>query len=117
MTNWKVENTDTIKLIEWIHTNVVEAKDNLMLAKVFQVDQANKRQGPEEIYKVNDLVLQLTASWRKEYMAAGSGHITKLLPEGMGHTMWSQPFQKTQPIIWRCQIPHQTSAIPSTCCN
>ena len=40
----------------------------------------SSQQGPEEIYKVNDLVLLSTANWRKEYMAAGSGCITKLFP-------------------------------------
>ena len=45
---------DMVKIIDQINTDVAEAKDNLLLAKVFQVDQVNKKCGPEDIFKVND---------------------------------------------------------------
>jgi len=43
---------DAAKLIDQLSTNVAEAWDNLMLAKVFQADQANRRCALEDAYKV-----------------------------------------------------------------
>ena len=54
-------------MIEQIDVDVAEAKDNLMLAKVFQADQVNRKRGAEDAYKVNDLVMLSTANRRKEY--------------------------------------------------
>lgn len=65
MVDWKMENMDTIRLIKQIHVDVVEAKDNLMLAKVFQSDQVNKKIGPEEVYKVKKLAMLSMANRRK----------------------------------------------------
>ena len=53
-------NTDTSKaqqVLDRIGLDVREAKDNLMLAKVFQVDQANRYRGQEEVYKIGDKVM------------------------------------------------------------
>ena len=58
---------DALRLIEQIDVDVAEAKDNLMLAKVFQADQVNRKRGAEDAYKVNDLVMLSTANRRKEY--------------------------------------------------
>ena len=51
---------------------MAEAKDNLMLAKLFQADQANRRQGPEDVYKVDDMVMLSTTNRWKEYTSTGS---------------------------------------------
>ena len=57
--------------------DVAEAKDNLMLAKVLQVDQVNRRWGLEDVYNVNNLVMLSTANRRKEGVAPRSGRSTK----------------------------------------
>jgi hypothetical protein len=57
---------DTVKLMEPVNLDVAEAKDNLMLAKGFQADQANRRCGPQDIrYTVDDVVM-LSASNRRK---------------------------------------------------
>ena len=81
-----------------------------MLAKVFQADQANKRRGPEESYKVNDLVLLSTANRRKEYAAAGSGRIAKLFPRRDGPYRVVAAFPGTS--TYRLEIPN---APPNFC--
>ena len=53
---------DAVRLVDQIHSDVVEAKDNLMLTKVFQADQANRKQGPEDAYAVNNFVMLSTAN-------------------------------------------------------
>jgi len=77
---WVKVAVDTVRLVNQIHSNVTEAKDNLMLAKVFQADQANRKRGLEDTYSVNNLIMLSTANQRKKYASTGSGHSTKLFP-------------------------------------
>ena len=75
-----VEGVDAAKLIEQINLDVAEAKDNLMLAKIFQTDQANRKHRLEDIYCQGDLVMLSTANQRKEYTSTGSRQSAKLFP-------------------------------------
>ena len=68
---------DTVRVLDQIGTDMVEAKDNLMLAKVFQADHANRRCGSEDAYKMDDLVMLPTANRRKDYASTGSGWSVK----------------------------------------
>jgi hypothetical protein len=80
----KAEDMGVVKMIDQIHTDVAEAKDNLMLAKIFQADQANRKRRPEDVYQVDDLVLLSTANRRRNYAMAGSGRSAKLFPRRDG---------------------------------
>ena len=80
----KDDGIDAFERIERIQADVAEAKDNLMLAKLFQADHANRRRAPEDVYKVNDLVMLSTANRRKEYASTGSGRSAKLFPRHDG---------------------------------
>ena len=57
---------------------MAEAKDNLLLAKLFHADQANRRQDPEDVYKVDNMVMLLMTNQQKEYATTGSGRSAKL---------------------------------------
>ena len=72
------EDVDVTKVIDQIETDIAKAKDNLMLAKIFQADHANRKRKPEDIYKENDLVMLSTSNRRKDYAAPGSGWSAKL---------------------------------------
>ena len=82
----EVGDVDALRLIEQINTDVAEAKDNLMLAKIFQADQANRKRGPEDAYTVDDFVMLSTANRRKEYTSTGSSRSAKLFPQ------WDSPY-------------------------
>ena len=69
---------DAMRLLDQISVDVVEAKDNLMLTKVFQADHAHRRHGSEDEYKTDDLVMLSTANRRKDYVSKGSGQSAKL---------------------------------------
>ena len=73
-----------MELIKRMKADVAEAKDNLMLAKVFQADHANRKCGPEDAYKEGDLVLLSTANRRRDYASVGSGRSAKLFPRRDG---------------------------------
>ena len=89
------EDVDVAKMIGQIEADVAEAKDNLMLAKVFQADHANRRRRPEEVYKENDLVMLSTTNRRKDYTAPGSGRSAKLFPRRDGPYRVVEAFPQT----------------------
>jgi len=97
-------------LIEQINMDVAEAKDNLMLAKIFQADQANRKRRPEDVYKVDDLVLLSTANRRKEYAATGSGRSAKFFPRRDGPYRVVEAFPQT--LMYRLEVPN---APPNFC--
>ena len=103
-------STDAVELIDRINLDVAEAKDNLMLAKIFQADQANKRRGPEDIYKVNDQVMLSTTNRRKEYASTGSGRSAKLFPRRDGPYRTVEAFPQTS--TYRLDVPN---APPNFC--
>ncbi len=55
-------------LIEQINTNVMNAHDNLIKAKVEQAHQANKTRIAEPTFKVGEHVMLKTMNHRREYM-------------------------------------------------
>ena len=99
-----VAEVDARRLIEQINTDVAEAKDNLMLAKIFQADQANRKRGPEDVYVVNDLVMLSTANRRKDYASTGSGRSAKLFPRRDGPYRVVEAFPHTS--TYRLEIPN-----------
>jgi hypothetical protein len=98
------------KLIAQINTDVAEAKDNLLLAKIFQADQVNRRCAPEDVYKVDDLVMLSTANRRKEYVSTGSGRSAKLFPRRDGPYRVVEAFPQTS--TYRLEVPN---APPNFC--
>ena len=107
---WRTERMDVVRIIDQINTDIAEAKDNLLLAKVFQADQANKKRGPEDVYKVNDLVMLSTTNRRKEYTSTGSSRSTKLFPQKDGPYRVVRAFPQTS--TYQLEIPN---APPNFC--
>ncbi|KAF9024556.1 hypothetical protein BDZ89DRAFT_914455, partial [Hymenopellis radicata] len=56
------------RLIEQINTDVMNAHDNLIKAKVEQAHQANKTRIAEPTFKVGERVMLKTMNRRREYM-------------------------------------------------
>ena len=50
-------DVDVTKILDQMVADMAEAKDNLMLAKIFQADQANRKRSPDDVYQVNDMVM------------------------------------------------------------
>jgi hypothetical protein len=94
-------------LVEQVNSDVAEAKDNLMLAKLFQADQANKRRGPEDVYEIGDMVMLSTSNRRKEYATTGSGRSAKLFPRHDGPYRITEASPQTS--TYRLDIPNAPS--------
>ncbi|KIP01166.1 hypothetical protein PHLGIDRAFT_60628, partial [Phlebiopsis gigantea 11061_1 CR5-6] len=65
------------KLVNDIEVDVLEAQDNLLLAKTQQAFAANASRGPEIVYNVGDKVLLSTLHRRREYMQRGDNRAAK----------------------------------------
>ena len=101
---------EAVRLIDQVNVDVAEAKDNLLLAKIFQADQANRGRAPEDVYKVDDLVMPSTANRRREYVSAGSGRSAKLFPRRDGPYRVVEAFPQTS--TYRLEVPN---APPNFC--
>ena len=98
---------DVVKLMDQIGLDVAEAKDNLLLTKIFQADQANRKRGLEDTYKVDEMVMLSTANRRKEYATPGSGRSAKLFPRHDGPYRVIKAFPQTS--TYRLDIPNAPS--------
>lgn len=66
-------------LLSNIETDVMEAQDNMLLAKTDQAYHANKGRSPENVYKVGDRVLLSTFHRRREFMQRGDHRVAKFM--------------------------------------
>ncbi|KAI9070178.1 hypothetical protein FKP32DRAFT_1543198, partial [Trametes sanguinea] len=64
-------------LIKRLESDVMEAQDNLLLAKTQQAHHANKHRGPEDVFAVDDLVMLSTFHRRRDYMQKGDHRVAK----------------------------------------
>ncbi|TFK79038.1 hypothetical protein K466DRAFT_473891, partial [Polyporus arcularius HHB13444] len=64
-------------LLQRIETDVLEAQDNLLLAKTHQAAAANAHRNPELPYEVGDKVLCSTFHRRRDYMRRGDHRVAK----------------------------------------
>lgn len=67
------------RVLSRLQADVMEAQDNLLLAKAHQAQQADRHRGPEVIYNVGDRVLASTLHRRREYMQRGDNRVAKFM--------------------------------------
>lgn len=74
------DSLDTMEIVERIHKNIADAKDNLMLAKISQVYFMNEKWSPKIIYKVGDKVMLSKAKRCWEFKEKpGDGRVAKFM--------------------------------------
>ena len=81
-----------------------------MLAKIFQADNANRKQRLGDFYKENNLDMLSMANRRKDYAAPGSGRSAKLFPRRDGPYRVLEAFPQTS--TYQLDIPN---APPNFC--
>jgi hypothetical protein len=74
------EVTRAKAIIERIDADVAEARDNLTLAKIGQVNAANQHHGKEEVFEVGDRVMLSTLHRRQEYKSKHAKRVAKFFP-------------------------------------
>jgi hypothetical protein len=68
------------KLVTDLQTDVNEAKDNLLKAKVFQTFHTNQNRSPDIPFKTGDKVMLLTLHCRQEFKKKGEKQAAKFFP-------------------------------------
>ena len=71
---------DVVKMISQIETDVAEAKDNLLQAKVFQSHYANLNRSPDNPFKIGDKVMLSTLHRRQQFKKKGEKRAAKFFP-------------------------------------
>jgi hypothetical protein len=75
------------EMISQIQTDVLEAQDNLLQAKIFQEHYANMNRGKEFVFVVGDMVMLSTFNRRREYNKKGDKQAAKFFPH------WDGPYK------------------------
>jgi hypothetical protein len=76
-------------LIDRLNTDVADARDNLLLAKITQTHHANKSRAPDPLFKIGDFMHLSTANRRHKYKKIGEKRSAKFFPH------WDGPFHIT----------------------
>ncbi|OJT04974.1 Transposon Ty3-G Gag-Pol polyprotein [Trametes pubescens] len=70
---------DADKLLRQIESDVFEARDNLLLAKLAQASSANAHRGADPAFKVGEHVWLSTFHRRRDYMQRGDHRVAKFM--------------------------------------
>lgn len=66
--------------MEQISTDVADARDNLLLAKISQSFHSNTSRGPSVSYQIGDKVMLSTLNRRKDYKSTDERRVAKFMP-------------------------------------
>ena len=101
---------DATALLSRIDTDVMEAQDNLLLAKTTQAHHANTHRGDELPYHVGDKVLLSTFHWRRDYMQRGDNRVAKLMVRYDGPYTILEAWPETS--TYRLDLPESSARLP-----
>ena len=82
--NPSTEYINARAIIEEVASNVADARDNLMLAKITQSFHSNSSRTDATSYKTGDKVMLSTLNRWKEYKSQGEVHVAKFMPRFNG---------------------------------
>jgi hypothetical protein len=105
------ETTNDLALLERINTDVTEAQDNLLTAKVNQAEYANRHRSDEASIASGDKALLSTKHQHREYIQAKSGRIAKFMPrfDGPFLVTKSNPSKST----YTLDLPNEPHRFPT----
>lgn len=106
-----IDATQAATLVSRMECDLMEAQDNLVLAKVNQAHQANTTRGAETPYKVGDKVLLSTFHRRRDYMQRGSNRVAKFMVRYDGPYTVVQAWPDTS--VYTLDLPAHMRAFPT----
>ena len=68
------------EIIENLQNDVADARDNLILAKIFQSYFANPKRAIDPVFKIGDKVMLNTLHCQKDYKSKGQHRASKFMP-------------------------------------
>ena len=105
------ETLDARKIIEVINSNVADARDNLMLAKISQSVFTNNYRSQTISYKVGDLIMLSTLNRRWDYKSSGKHCVAKFMPHFDGPYLVTNSFPEASTVT--LDIPHAPNLFPT----
>lgn len=105
------EEVDAAALVQQLEADVMEAQDNLLLAKTAQVTAADRDRAPEREYKTGDLVMLSTFHRRREYMQKGDKRVAKFMCRYDGPYEVVQSWPDTS--VYTLNLPDHLSIFPT----
>ncbi|PSR99036.1 hypothetical protein PHLCEN_2v4228, partial [Hermanssonia centrifuga] len=81
------DSSDAAKVIAQLETDVMEAQDNLLLAKSNQAYHADKSRSAEKVYTAGDKVMLSTFHRRRDFMQRGDHRVAKFM------VRWDGPYR------------------------
>jgi len=79
-----VEDIQAIDIIKWLEVDLLEAKDNLITAKLSQTLQANKHRTDNFSLKIDDCVLLSTLHRHNDFKHRRENRVAKFMPRYNG---------------------------------
>jgi hypothetical protein len=89
-----------------LETDVMDAKDNLLNAKITQAHYANEQCGLEDTYAIGDKVMLSTLHRQQEYKSKGQDHVAKFFPryDGPYDVIDAHPSSSTYTLMYSVAI-------------
>ena len=78
--NPSIDHIDARKVIEDLHIDVADARDNLMLAKISQSHFANSNRRPDFPFQIGQKVMLNTLNRRRDYKTKSQNRVAKFMP-------------------------------------
>ena len=106
---------DARRVIERLTTDVADAKDNLMVAKISQAYQANKSRRDDPEYKVGDLVMLSTLNRRRDYKSSDNKRVAKFMPRFDGPFLVTDVHKRASTVT--LDLPNSPNVFPTFHCS
>lgn len=98
-------------VLKRLRDDIQEAKDNLLLAKVTQANQANKHHGKEIVYKEGERVMLSTFHRRRDYLQKDDHHVAKFMPRYDGPYTITKAFPEKS--VYTIDMPNTPDLYPT----
>lgn len=105
------EATLVADIIRRIDTDVLEAQDNLAIAKLAQARFANASRGEDQVFKEGEEVLLSTLNRRREYTQRGDNRVAKFMARYDGPFKITKAFPDTS--TYTLELPHAMKIFPT----
>jgi hypothetical protein len=99
------------QIVEQLHLDVAEAKDNLHNAKINQAFFANKHRNPAPTYTIGSLVMLSTLNRRREYKNGEDSRVAKFMPRYDGPYVVINTNENASTVT--LDIPNQPNIFPT----
>jgi hypothetical protein len=101
----------TLEVLQHLHDNIQEAKDNLLRAKVSQAEFPNCHWRNEVVFATGDHVMLSTFHWRRNYLQKDDKQVAKFMPHYDGPYTITNKFPDRS--IYAVELPNSPNVFPS----